>query len=109
MDLFADSITEDVYDAEMADLHFYAYWSGEAYLLSISGYNDKMPLLVEEMTKKLKSFRATPERFEKLVDRVSHYCRRGQYLISNPGTAKLAQQGQVEPLPACQLLVTIRQ
>lgn len=71
MDLFADSITEDVYDAELADLHFHAYWSGEAYVLSISGYSDKMPLLLEDMTKKLKAFGPTQERFEKLVDRVS--------------------------------------
>ncbi|GMK56588.1 hypothetical protein CspeluHIS016_0304280 [Cutaneotrichosporon spelunceum] len=66
-DAFTDSITEDVYDAELAELSFHLWYSGDSMSLLIGGFSDKLPLLTETMLNKLMNFKVDPDRFDKLV------------------------------------------
>lgn len=70
MDLFSDSTTEDVYDAELAELSFHLFYSGDALTLAVGGFTDKLALLMETMLKKLMVFEVDPTRFDKIVDSV---------------------------------------
>lgn len=66
-DAFTDSITEDVYDAELAELSFHLWYSGDSISLLVGGFSDKLPLLTETMVSKLVGLKVNPERFDKLV------------------------------------------
>lgn len=66
-DTFSDSITEDVYDAELAELSFHLWYSGDSISMLVGGFSDKLPLLTETMVSKLVNLKVNPERFDKLV------------------------------------------
>lgn len=66
-DAFTDSITEDIYDAELAELSFHLWYSGDAISMLVGGFSDKLPLLTETMVGKLMALKVNPERFDKLV------------------------------------------
>lgn len=66
-DSFTDSITEDIYDAELAELSFHLWYSGDSISLLIGGFSDKLPLLTETMMSKLMNLTVNPDRFDKLV------------------------------------------
>ncbi|BEI82680.1 hypothetical protein CcaverHIS002_0305480 [Cutaneotrichosporon cavernicola] len=66
-DAFTDSITEDIYDAELAELSFHLWYSGDSMGVLIGGFSDKLPLLTETMLTKLMNFTVDPNRFDKLV------------------------------------------
>lgn len=68
-DLFTDSNNEDTYDAELADLSFGMYYQADSFTIAISGFTDKLPLLLEKMVTKFLKFELDPERFKRIVDR----------------------------------------
>jgi hypothetical protein len=70
-ELFSDSITEDVYDASLAELSFGLIYSGEYMCVAAGGFTDKLPVLTETMLEKLKNYKVDPERFAKISDQVS--------------------------------------
>ena len=70
-ELFSDSITEDVYDAEMAELRFGVYGAGDYIGVSSKGFTDKMDVLVERMLTKLVDLKIDEDRFKEIVDQVS--------------------------------------
>lgn len=69
-ELFYDSVTEDIYDAELAELNFALWYGGNSFNLAVTGFSDKQSVLLEAMLKKLIEFEVDPERFDKIVDRV---------------------------------------
>jgi len=70
-ELYSDSITEDVYDASLAELSFSFFYSGEYMCIAAGGFTDKLPVLTETMLDKLKKYKVDPERFAKISDQVS--------------------------------------
>jgi insulysin len=70
-ELYSDSITEDVYDASLAELSFSFFYSGEYMCIAAGGFTDKLPVLTETMLDKLKKYEVDPERFAKISDQVS--------------------------------------
>lgn len=70
-ELFSDSITEDVYDASLAELSFNLFYAGENICVSAGGFSDKLAVLTETMLEKLKNYKVDPERFAKLKETVS--------------------------------------
>lgn len=70
-ELFSDSITEDVYDAEMAELRFGLYGASDYIGVSSKGFTDKMDVLVERMLTKLVDLKIDEDRFKEIVDQVS--------------------------------------
>lgn len=70
-DLFRDSITEKVYDAELAGLQFSIDFGGDHITLGTVGYNDKLADLTESMLKLFMGFKIDLERFGLIKDQVS--------------------------------------
>jgi insulysin len=70
-ELYSDSITEDVYDASLAELSFNLFYGGEYICVAAGGFSDKLPVLTETMLDKLKKYKVDPERFAKISESVS--------------------------------------
>lgn len=68
-DMFSDSITEEIYDAELAELSFGMWYAGDAICVNVGGFTDKLALLLEKMLRKFMDFEIDAERFDKVVDR----------------------------------------
>jgi insulysin len=69
-DLYSDSIVEDVYDAELAELGFSLWYAGDTINVAVQGFTDKQALLLETMLTKLTNFEVDPKRFDKIVDQI---------------------------------------
>lgn len=69
-DLFRDSITEEVYDAELAGLQYSLEYAGDSITVGSVGYNDKLPRLTEKMLGMMKEFKVDAERFAIMKDQV---------------------------------------
>jgi insulysin len=69
-DLFRDSITEEVYDAELAGLQYSLEYAGDSITVGSVGYNDKLPRLTEKMLGMMKAFKVDPARFAIIKDQV---------------------------------------
>ncbi|GAA6026838.1 hypothetical protein JCM8097_005898 [Rhodosporidiobolus ruineniae] len=63
-ELIRDSLQEEAYDAELAGLSYTFDQSGDCIILSVDGYDDKMPLLVEKIARRMREYRVDEKRFE---------------------------------------------
>jgi insulysin len=74
------------YDAEIAGLSYQVSTMSDALVLSVSGYNDKLDVLLKVVLEKIKELQVDPQRFELIKDRVS--CFRKSYLATraNPSS-----------------------
>ena len=70
-DLFRDSITEDIYDADLAELSFNLGYAGEAIGISAGGFSDKLAVLLETMLTRLAAFEVDETRWIGVIDDVS--------------------------------------
>ncbi|KAG0637204.1 Metalloenzyme, LuxS/M16 peptidase-like protein [Tuber brumale] len=69
--LVKDALNEYAYDAEIAGLD-YNLWAHSLGLdIEISGYNDKMPLLLEKLLLKMRDLEIAPDRFKVIKDRMA--------------------------------------
>ncbi|WVR07976.1 hypothetical protein IAU60_005019 [Kwoniella sp. DSM 27419] len=67
-DIFSDSITEDVYDADLAELGF-SLWAEHGWIaISAGGFSDKLAVLTETMLKKLVDFKIDEGRFKEIAE-----------------------------------------
>ena len=69
-DLFRDSITEETYDADLAELSFSLWYAGDWIGVGAAGFSDKLAVLTETMLKKLMAFEMDEGRFTGVVDEV---------------------------------------
>ncbi|KDQ10557.1 hypothetical protein BOTBODRAFT_36079 [Botryobasidium botryosum FD-172 SS1] len=69
-DLVEDSLTETTYDADLAGLSYSISNNDEGFRVVLRGYNDKMPVLLEVILKKIKTLSIDPERFAVLKDQL---------------------------------------
>lgn len=69
-DLIQDSLVEYAYDAELAGLSYQFNQSGDAISIVVDGYNDKMGVLLEVVTKRMREYKVDEKRFEIVVDQV---------------------------------------
>ncbi|ORY34641.1 putative A-factor processing enzyme [Naematelia encephala] len=72
-ELFSDSITEDVYDADLAELSFSLQYTPEAISVGAAGFSDKLAVLVETMLTKLVAFEVDAARFGDIVEDVRQH------------------------------------
>lgn len=70
MDLVKDSLTEYSYDADLAGLFYNFANYGEGVQISVSGYNDKLPVLLKVVLEKIKGLVVNHERFAVLKEQV---------------------------------------
>ena len=69
--MFSDSITEEVYAADLAELSFSLGYVGNAIVVGAAGFSDKLAVLTETMLKRLMRFEMNEERFTDAVDEVA--------------------------------------
>jgi insulysin len=75
-DLFDDSVTEDKYDADLAELSFHLSFSGgDSVGFIATGFSDKLAVLLKAMLERVVVFKVDEARFADLADRV---CRDSQ-------------------------------
>lgn len=59
-----DTLAEITYDASSAGLFFYVMESSEGLCLSVDGFNDKLPSLLQTLLQKIKTYRVDDTQFE---------------------------------------------
>ncbi|GAA5829536.1 hypothetical protein JCM11251_000196 [Rhodosporidiobolus azoricus] len=69
-ELVRDSLQEYAYDAELAGLSYNFDQAGDGILLTVDGYNDKLPVLVEMVTKRMREYKVDEARFEIIRDQL---------------------------------------
>jgi insulysin len=71
--VFDDAFAEEAYDASLAGLYYSIYTVEDSIHVNISGYNDKVSILVELIMKKLKDLVINPERYKVLKESLKRY------------------------------------
>ncbi|GBB86466.1 hypothetical protein RclHR1_01290010 [Rhizophagus clarus] len=61
--LVKDALNEYLYDAELAGVGYDIDFQIQGLSILISGYNDKLPVLLEKIILKMRNFKVDPERF----------------------------------------------
>lgn len=69
-DLFEDSVIEDKYDADLAELSFHLSYGGDSLGIVATGFSDKLAVLLKAMLERAVAFKVDEARFADLVDRV---------------------------------------
>lgn len=70
MDLIRDSLTEFAYDADLAGLAYDVNIHAEGISVVLSGYNDKLIVLLKVVLDKVKALEVQEDRFKVLKDQV---------------------------------------
>ena len=68
--MFSDAVTEEVYNADLAELSFRLYSGNEWIGIMARGFSDKLAVLTETMLGKLMEFQVDEDRFKEVVDQV---------------------------------------
>ncbi|CAG8459644.1 11740_t:CDS:10 [Diversispora eburnea] len=71
IDLLNDALTEYSYDADLAGLSYNIGNNNyEGIIISLQGFNDKLPVLLEKIIHEMKNFKVDPKRFEIIKEQV---------------------------------------
>lgn len=70
-DLVRDALEEYSYDAELAGLQYTVSLDGKGLFIEVSGYNDKLPVLLEKVLETMRDVEMREDRFEILKERLS--------------------------------------
>ncbi|PSS38132.1 hypothetical protein PHLCEN_2v39 [Hermanssonia centrifuga] len=71
VDLLKDALSEVTYDAQLAGLDYSVSNHSVGLQISISGYNDKLPILLDTVLLKLKNLIVDPERLKVMLEQLS--------------------------------------
>ncbi|KAL5612804.1 hypothetical protein BROUX41_004112 [Berkeleyomyces rouxiae] len=74
-ELVKDALEEHSYDAELAGLSYNVEFGSHGYNIEISGYNDKLSVLLEEVLLKIRHIKITDERFNIIKERIERNLR----------------------------------
>ena len=69
-DLVEDSLAEFAYDAALAELSYSFAAVPTGLCIRVSGYNDKISILIRHVTEKARSLLVSPERLEVMKEKV---------------------------------------
>jgi hypothetical protein len=69
-DLVTDSLTEFSYDAELAGLEYSFASHTQGLWVTLSGYNDKLPVLAHHVLERIKDIKVDPERLRVIKEHV---------------------------------------
>lgn len=110
--MFSDSVTEETYEADLAELSFRFYQGGEWIGIMARGFSDKLAVFTETMLGKLMQFEVNEGRFNEVVDQVSRNDPRLDWslILADTSVAQIAL-GQLQAeraLPADWVLGRVR-
>ena len=69
-ELIRDALEEYSYDAELAGLQYTVTIDSRGLLLDVSGYNDKLHVLLEQVARTMRDLKVKDERFEVVKERI---------------------------------------
>jgi secreted Zn-dependent insulinase-like peptidase len=69
-ELIRDSLTEITYDASLAGLDYDVDNGSDGLTVSLSGYNDKLPVLLKVVLERIRSYKVNPERLQVFKEQV---------------------------------------
>lgn len=72
-ELVSDSLVEYSYDADLAGLRYNFDIQADGILLTVDGYNDKLPAITKVIFETMKNLQVNPKRFEIIVDQVRSF------------------------------------
>lgn len=78
-ELVEDSLTEYSYDAELAGVNYDISNHGQGFDVSVSGYNDKMAVLLEKVLLAMRDLEVKDDRFNIIKDRLLRGWRNFEY------------------------------
>ncbi|CAB4420535.1 unnamed protein product [Rhizophagus irregularis] len=81
-ELIKDALNEYLYNAQMAGVYYGINYRSQGLSLSISGYNDKLPVLLEKVVNKMKNLKVDPERFSLIKEKVQRSYK--NFLLNSP-------------------------
>ncbi|CCH46140.1 insulysin [Wickerhamomyces ciferrii] len=81
VDLLDDALIDTSYQAELAGLSFSLHQGKEGLVLEVAGYNEKAPVLLREVLKKLVSFKATEDRFNVFKEKYTRNLKNYGYKV----------------------------
>lgn len=70
-DLVRDALEEYSYDAELAGLQYHVSLDSRGLLIDMSGYNDKLPVLLEQVVTTMRDLEIKEDRFEIVKERLT--------------------------------------
>lgn len=70
-DLVRDALEEYSYDAELAGLQYHVSLDNRGLLIDMSGYNDKLPVLLEQVVTAIRDIEIKEDRFEIIKERLT--------------------------------------
>lgn len=74
-DLVRDALEEYSYDAELAGLQYHVSLDSEGLFLEVSGYNDKLPVLLDQVLNTMRDLEIKEDRFAIIKERLSRAYR----------------------------------
>lgn len=69
-DLVNDSLTEFTYDADLAGLSYHLFAHSNGLFITVTGYNDKVSVLLKHVLENIKNLRISPGRFVAIQEEV---------------------------------------
>lgn len=78
-DLVRDALEEYSYDAELAGLSYHVSLDTRGLFLEVSGYNDKLPVLLEQVLQTMRDLEIKEDRFAIIKERLSRAYRNWVY------------------------------
>lgn len=79
-ELVDDSLSSYAYDAELAGLEYGISLHGDAFEISVSGYNDKMHVLLQKVLESMRDLEIKEDRFKIVLDRLERGHRNSEYM-----------------------------
>lgn len=73
--LVSDALEEYSYDADLAGLYYYVRVDDGCLVVEVSGYNDKLPVLLEQVLTKIRDLEIKDDRFDIIKERASRGLR----------------------------------
>lgn len=78
-DLVRDALTEYSYDAELAGLTYSLWPSTSGIEISVSGYNDKLSVLLQKVLATMRDLKIRPDRYKIIKERMARGFKNAEY------------------------------
>jgi insulysin len=97
-ELITDSLNEFAYDAELAGLSYSVISDMRSLTVSVNGYNDKLPVLMQRLLERVRSLEVKDDRLAVIVEQTKrgwqNFFLNQTYQISNYFTSYLLTENQ---------------
>jgi len=97
-DLVNDSLTEYAYDGDLAGLSYNFSLSSLGVFITLSGYNDKLHVLLQHILEKVKTLEVKPDRLEVMKEQVRSPISFASELLTGMSAPRLNGIGRISSL-----------